>query len=101
MTLDGQSATSTNHTTSIETTYGSNVPSITVPTRTGYTFGGYYSETNGGGTQYYTSAGASVSVWDSTSITKLYAKWTVNSYPYKVVHEQMATDGENLYTSRY
>jgi uncharacterized repeat protein (TIGR02543 family) len=36
-------------------TYGSAMPSVTVPTKTGYTFGGYYTSTNGGGTQYYTS----------------------------------------------
>lgn len=36
------------------------MPAITVPTKTGYTFQGYY-DTNAasGGTQYYTAAGAS------------------------------------------
>ena len=42
-------------TSSVTATYGSAMPSITVPTRTGYTFGGYYTSTNGIGTQYYTS----------------------------------------------
>ena len=51
-----------------------------MPTRTGYKFGGYYTGTNGGGTQYYTAAGASARNWDRTSATTLYAKWTANQY---------------------
>jgi uncharacterized repeat protein (TIGR02543 family) len=41
---------------SVVATYGAAMPVATgVPTRTGYTFGGYYTATNGGGTQYYTN----------------------------------------------
>ena len=52
------------------------MPSATMPTRTGYTFGGYYTNTGGSGTQYYTSTGASARNWDKTTATTLYAKWT-------------------------
>ena len=38
-------------------TYDAAMPAITVPTRTGYIFGGYYTEENGGGTQYYNADG--------------------------------------------
>jgi len=79
VTLNNQSAT-TAGTTSVTATYGKAMPSITVPKKTGYTFGGYYDGTNGSGTQYYTSSGASARSWDKTSATTLYAKWTANTY---------------------
>ncbi len=74
VTLDRQSGSG--GTASVTATYGSGMPSITVPTRSGYTFGGYYTGTNGSGTQYYTASGASTRTWDKTIATTLYAKWT-------------------------
>ena len=65
---------------SARATYGEAMPEIEVPTRTGYTFGGYYSATNGGGTCYYTDEGTSARKWNKAAATTLYAKWTVNSY---------------------
>ena len=46
---------------------GSAMPTsgVTMPTRTGYTFAGYYDNTTGG-TQYYTAAGASARAWNKT-----------------------------------
>ena len=79
VTLNNQSAT-TAGTTSVTATYGSAMPSITKPGKTGYTFGGYYTSTGGSGTQYYTSTGSSARSWDKTSATTLYAKWTANTY---------------------
>lgn len=79
VTLNNQDAT-TEGTTSVTATYDSNMPSITVPTRTGYTFGGYYTSTNGGGTQYYTDTGESARKWDLASNTTLYAKWVAKGY---------------------
>ena len=70
-------------TSSIIATCGSAMPgSKTAPTRTGYTFGGYYTSKNGGGTQYYTSTMTSAKPWPSagTGPTTLYAKWTANTY---------------------
>ncbi len=63
-------------------TYGSAMPTpITCPTRTGYTFGGYYDGTGGTGTQYYTNTGASARNWDKDAATAtLYAKWTAKSF---------------------
>ncbi len=81
VTLNSQNGTGGS--TSVEATYGSAMPSMTKPTRTGYTFGGYYTETNGGGTQYYNENGASVRNWDKTADTILYAKWTINTYEVK------------------
>ena len=78
VTLNPQSGTG--GTTSVTATYGSAMPAITKPTRTGYTFGGYYTATNGGGTQYYNANGASSKNWDKTAATTLYAKWTATNY---------------------
>ena len=92
ITLDNQSAT-TSGTTSIYQKYSvgyfldnnlqnqmttSNNP-ITVPTRTGYLFGGYYTGTNGSGTQYIDSTGKLTSNASNTHFTAndtLYAAWT-------------------------
>ena len=78
VTFDKQSGTGGSN--SVTATYGSAMPSMTIPTRTGYTFGGYYTGTDGSGTQYYNASGASVRNWDRTSNTTLYAKWTLNTY---------------------
>lgn len=54
---------------------------ITVPKKTGYTFHGYCTSTNGNGTQYITSAGKVYN--DLYKVNKnqtLYAWWTANTY---------------------
>ena len=79
VTLDQQGGSG--GTTSVEASFGSAMPSITIPTLKGYTFGGYYTSTGGGGTQYYTSTGTSANNYpDSDGPTTLYAKWTGNTY---------------------
>ena len=79
VTLDNQGATSPG-TDSVSATSGQAMPSITKPTKTGYTFGGYYTGTNGSGTQYYKADGTSAKNWDKSEDTTLYAKWTANTY---------------------
>jgi len=59
---------------SVSATYGSAMPAATAPTRTGYSFGGYYTAINGG-TQYYTAAMASATNWNIAANTTLYARW--------------------------
>ena len=98
VTLDRQSGTGGS--SGVTATYGSEMPTITVPTRTGYTFGGYYTGTNGGGTQYYTAAGASAKSWDSTRDTTLYAKWTALTYTVKL-DRQSGTGGDRSVTAAY
>ncbi len=95
VTLNNQSATSAG-TSTVNATYGKNIPNITVPTKTykvtfihdsnkteeksvSYTFGGYYTSTNGGGTQYINTNGSGSKAYDLTKDTTLYAKWTSNS----------------------
>ena len=79
VTLNQEEAT-TQGTTSVTATYGSAMPAITKPARTGYTFGGYYTEKNGGGTQYYDKDGKSAKNSDLQEDITLYAKWTINSH---------------------
>ena len=64
------------------TKLGTDGATITKPTRTGYTFGGYYTGTNGSGTQYVNANGVTVNNMYSTVAkdTTLYAKWTANTY---------------------
>ena len=79
VTLDPQSGSG--GTESVTATYGSAMPSATMPTRLGYTFGGYYTNTGGAGTPYYTNTGASARTWNFEDATKtLYAKWTATTY---------------------
>ena len=95
VTLNNQSATSAG-TSTVNATYGKNISNITVPKKTykvtfihdsnkteeksvSYTFGGYYTSTNGGGTQYINANGAGSKAYNLTSDTTLYAKWTSNS----------------------
>lgn len=70
-------------TTSVVATYGSPMPTynITAPTRTGYTFKGYYDQRNGNGAKYYDGPNLSnVQNWNKTSNTTLYADWEENVY---------------------
>ena len=65
----------TGGTSSVTVRNGSAMPTATAPTRSGYTFKGYYSSTNGGGTQYYDANMKSVHNWDKSSGGMLYAYW--------------------------
>lgn len=78
ITLDDRSATSTNHTTSVSMTFDALGPDITVPTKTGYTFVGYYTGTRGTGIQYYDASGHCVKTWTEDNVTVLYALWKQN-----------------------
>lgn len=77
VTLDRQGGTGETQVTAKE---GSAMPTITVPTRTGYTFHGYYASKNGTGTKYYNADGTSAHKWDRTGTATLYAHWTPNQY---------------------
>ncbi len=67
-------------TSSIYASYGSTIPDITTPSRTGYTFGGYFTSANGGGTQYYDEDGNGLVIWSRTSGITLYAYWIAKEY---------------------
>ena len=70
-----------NGSASVTATYGSAMPSATMPTRTGYTFQGYYdTSATTGGTKYYNANGTSAKNWDKAGDTTLWARWTANQY---------------------
>lgn len=86
----GTGAPSSQSVTNTSSTYGMTVSS-TIPTRIGYTFSKWNTNSSGTGTNY--TAGSSVSVGANASVT-LYAQWTPNTNtPYKVNHYLMNTDG--------
>ncbi|MDD2871020.1 MAG: InlB B-repeat-containing protein [Candidatus Gracilibacteria bacterium] len=59
---------------------GLSLPIISVPTRTGYIFNGYFSAPSGG-TKYYNSDGTSAITFSSTSNITLYAQWSFPPIP--------------------
>ena len=74
ITLDQQSGTG--GTASVDAYFNKPMPSITLPTRSGFAFGGYFSSTNGTGTKYYNADGTSaINYPASGGATTLYAYW--------------------------
>lgn len=74
VTLDDQGGSDGSGT--VTATYGSAMPAASKPSKTGYTFDGYF-DAETGGTQYYNSTPASVRAWDKdVSEATLYAHWT-------------------------
>ena len=67
------------------------VEAITPPSRTGYTFQGYYTSTGGGGTKYYNANGTGNGNWNIAGDTTLYAYWTPNTYTV-YYHDNYGTD---------
>ncbi|MCR4616339.1 MAG: InlB B-repeat-containing protein, partial [Clostridiales bacterium] len=106
LTLDEQSAT-TSGTTGVWYKYqtakyysnsdcSTQITTISVPSRTGYAFGGYYTEENGGGTQYITDAGAFTnSPYTILNGKTLYAKWTIQSYNLDLNWNYVNSSGTN------
>ena len=85
---------------SVTATYGSAMPSASAPSRTGYTFLGYYTGTGGGGTKYYNSNMSSARNWDRTANTTLYAYWTANTYSV-AFDKQGGSGGSSSVTATY
>ena len=84
-----------------EAPYGTTTSAITVPTKTGYTFGGYYSGDNGTGTQIIGTDGKWIksktnftdadNKWIVTANKTLYAKWTEKTYSLTFKHDGHGT----------
>ena len=84
VTLDQQSGSG--GTSTIQAYKNEPMPSITLPTRSGFAFGGYFTSTNGAGTKYYNADGTSATTYPAENgPTTLYAYWiplyslTINS----------------------
>ena len=78
ITLNKQNGTGGDNT--VVAPYNDSIPTITVPTRSGYTFGGYYTGTNGSGAKYYNSDGTSEIIYTQANNLTLYAKWIPITY---------------------
>lgn len=83
----------------ITATYDANMPTVSVPTRTGYTFQGYFDAASGG-TRYYNANGTSARTWNKASNATLYAQWTANTYTVNF-NKQSGTGGSNSVTATY
>ena len=66
---------------SVMVTYQDYLPAATAPIRNGYTFQGYYTRPNGGGTQYYNANMASSQLCQSNNNFTLYAYWKDDTNP--------------------
>lgn len=96
--------------TEIIATYDAAMPTegVQAPQRQGYTFGGYYSEANGQGTQYYTANMTSARTWNiderllNPQVTKvtLYANWIPLTYTV-TLDRQGGTGGSTSVTAAY
>jgi uncharacterized repeat protein (TIGR02543 family) len=96
--------------TEVTATYGQPMPTegLSAPTRTGYTFGGYYYE--GNGLTYYNADMTSAKNWNidertldpqQTEIT-LYARWIPNTYTVELKKaSSTATGGTDYVTATY
>lgn len=78
VTFDKQNGSDGTDTVTAE--YDTQMPNITAPLRTGYTFAGYYTQSGGSGTKYYDEAGKGVSNCDFDEPLTLYAHWSANRY---------------------
>jgi len=74
ITFDEQGGT-TPSPTSKQVNYGSQVGSLATTSRDGYTFGGWFTEINGGGTEYIAAT-----IYQTANNITLYAKWTIKTY---------------------
>ena len=81
ITLDPQGGAGGN--SSIEATYDAKMPSVSIPSRTGYTFVQYNSQRDGLGVMYYDNNGNGTINCDIYNPTTLYAIWKANSYTIK------------------
>ena len=68
---------------------------IVCPTKSGYTFGGYFTGKNGTGTQYVSADGSVKDVYKTSDSKTLYAYWIVNhvhSYTSKITKAATCTE---------
>ena len=84
----------------VSATYDAAMPTTTKPERTGYTFGGYFTEQNGAGIQYYNADMTSAVNWNQPADATLYAKWTAIEYTitYHLDGGDNVTENPAIYT---
>ena len=105
----------TGGTTSVTAQYGAKLSAITIPSRDGYLFDGYYTQTSGNGTKYYNADGTTDKNMPY-DVSTLYAKWVPYSqciffknnlkwkdvYVYTFKGDVWGNDGKGVYpANRY
>ena len=75
---------------------------ITVPTKTGYTFKGYYTFRNGLGTQYVDENGKCINnIYKLLGSRTLYAYWVANTYKVTLDNGGATAEGTTAYWYKY
>lgn len=97
VTFDGQGVSA--NPSQVSAVYGSAMPKVTAVSRTGYTFGGYYTGKNGTGTKYYNADGTSANNMANAGNMTLYAMWTANNY--NVTFDSQGGSQVNSVTAKY
>ena len=81
---------------SVEASLGEAMPALSsLPTRTGYTFLGYFDQQSGG-TKYYNANGSSAKSWDKSEATTLYAHWQANTYTVSYIANKPSNATSNV-----
>ena len=91
ITFDKQEGTG--GTTSVTAQYGAKLSAITIPSRDGYLFDGYYTQTSGNGTKYYNADGTTTKTMPH-NVSTLYAKWIPYS---QCIFFKNTLDWKNVY----
>ena len=97
--LNDRGATSKEHDKKVTFTFDEKGNTIKVPTKTGYTFQGYYTGTRGTGTKYYDKNGACIKVWTEEQQEVLYAYWIQDKVEFP--KEEPKVEPEVLPTMEY
>ena len=80
---------------------GEPLPRIVPPTRTGYSFGGYWTGPNGTGTQWYDASGTGLGIGPSLPNATLLAAWTPNAYSVSYDYAGGSSDSGGLAHATY
>ena len=84
----------------LEVIFDQALPNTIAPTRTGYTFAGYFDRTDGNGTLYYNQNMVGMMTWTNTESKTLYAHWTANTYTVNL-NNQGGNGGDVQFTVIY
>ena len=91
ITLNAGENTKAKGTETAKVTYQSTLPTIILPTKTGYKFLGYFTDQNGAGVKYYNEQGQSqIEKFIQTNDLTLYANWSIITYNVQLI------DGDDI-----
>ncbi len=88
VTLNGMGATTLPQST-VNIVYLQKGPKVSVPTKTGYTFDGFYTKPYGEGTQLFDKNGNGINPWTTPKNGMVYAKWNPVTYTVNVAESEI------------